>query len=318
MKYVMLLILTVVFSACTNNAQTEKKSIMEKSKITPDGKNPLSDFEEKVILYKYTEKPFSGLYEKNKQEGTYLCKFCNQPLYKSSSKFESQCGWPSFDDEIPGAVKRITDADGRRTEILCSDCGGHLGHVFEGEGYTDKNIRHCVNSISLGFIPAVIEKKPERAVFAGGCFWGVEYYFSNLPGIYKVTSGYMGGTSDNPTYEMVCDGNTGHAEVVEVFFNPDSVSYEKLLKIFFEIHDFTQVNRQGPDVGEQYRSAVFYFSETQKKTAEQVIYLLKEKSYNVATQLNPAGVFWEAESYHQKYYERKGGRPYCHVHRKIF
>ncbi|PKP20758.1 MAG: peptide-methionine (S)-S-oxide reductase [Bacteroidetes bacterium HGW-Bacteroidetes-21] len=283
-----------------------------------DGKNPLTDFEQKVLLYKYTERPHSGEYETKNQEGTYLCKYCNEPLYKSLSKFDAQCGWPSFDDEIPGSEKRTLDDDGRRTEITCASCGGHLGHVFEGEGYTDKNVRHCVNSVSLRFIPAVIEKKPERAVFAGGCFWGVEYYFSNLPGIYKVTSGYMGGAVENPTYEMVCEGNTGHAEVVEVFFNPDSVTYEKLLKIFFEIHDFSQINRQGPDVGVQYRSEIFYFSEKQKEIAEKLVNQLKEMSYTVATKITPAGVFWEAESYHQKYYERKGGRPYCHVHRKVF
>jgi peptide methionine sulfoxide reductase msrA/msrB len=298
--------------------ETTQPATMKTTDSTRDGKNPLTEFEEKVILYKYTERPFSGLYTENKQKGTYLCRHCNEPLYRSADKFDSQCGWPSFDDEIQGAVKRIPDADGHRTEIVCGLCGGHLGHVFEGEGLTPKNTRHCVNSVSMHFVPAEIKKKPERALFAGGCFWGVEYYLANLPGVYSVVSGYTGGSKENPTYEEVCSGTSGHAEAVEVFFDPEQTSYEKLAKTFFEIHDFTQINRQGPDVGEQYRSAVFYLSSEQKNTCDSLIGILKDKGYKVATEISPASVFWKAESYHQQYYERKGGRPYCHSYTKVF
>lgn len=281
--------------------------------------NKLNKDEQCVILHKGTERPFTGKFYNHKEKGTYVCKQCETPLYKSADKFDSGCGWPSFDDEIPGAVKRATDADGKRTEILCANCDGHLGHVFLGEGLTDKNTRHCVNSISMNFIPAEKEdNEHEKAYFAGGCFWGVEYYLQKTEGVISVKSGYMGGKKDNPTYQEVCYSNTGHTEVVEVEFDPSQISYEELTKLFFEIHDPTQVNRQGPDVGEQYRSAVFYVDEQQKKITEKLIQQLKKNGYKVVTQVKKAEKFWEAEDYHQDYYFKTGKQPYCHSFQKRF
>lgn len=350
--------------------------------MTANGQNPkpLTPEERRVIVEKGTEAPFTGQYDKHTQAGTYVCRQCGAPLYRSSDKFDAGCGWPSFDDQIEGAVRRTLDADGRRTEITCAKCGGHLGHVFTGEGFTPLNTRHCVNSVSLSFVPAeattaksvalgnpakadgsdsadptrsdvtnsavstakttassgqtisktgvpvknVASVKPiataqtETAIFAGGCFWGVEYLLAKVAGVRSVESGYIGGKTENPTYEQVCSRRTGHAEAVRVIFDPSQVSYETLAKLFFEIHDPTQIDRQGPDIGDQYRSEVFYTTPAQKQTAEKLVAQLRAKGYDVATQITPATRFWPAEGYHQDYYDRKGSKPYCHAYTKRF
>jgi len=280
--------------------------------------NELNSAEERVIVHRGTERPFSGKYYQNKENGTYICKRCGAPLYRSEDKFDAHCGWPSFDDEIPGAIKRVPDADGRRTEIICNNCGAHLGHVFTGEKMTGKDIRHCVNSISLNFIPAQEKVQTKKAYFAGGCFWGTEYLFQNAEGVISSRVGYMGGRKQDPTYREVCGGSTGHTEAIEVVYDPAETTYEKLARLFFEIHDPTQVNRQGPDIGEQYRSAIFYLDKEQKQTAEKLIRILGEKGYEIATELTPASTFWEAEEYHQDYYRNRGGSPYCHTRKEIF
>ncbi len=158
----------------------------------------------------------------------------------------------------------------------------------------------------------------KKAYFAGGCFWGVEYYFQHLDGVVSTAVGYMGGETNHPTYEDVCYKKTGHAETLEVVFDESKVNYETLAKLFFEIHDPTQKNRQGPDIGDQYRSAVFYTDIEQKDTAEKLIKILQAKGFDVATELIPSTTFWKAEDYHQQYYEKNGHTPYCHIRVKRF
>ncbi|MBP7497447.1 MAG: bifunctional methionine sulfoxide reductase B/A protein [Bacteroidales bacterium] len=278
--------------------------------------NNLSPEEENIIVFKGTEKAFSGKYFNFYEKGIYLCKRCNNPLFASDSKFNSGCGWPSFDDELPNTVKKQTDRDNLRTEILCAKCDAHLGHIFFNEGFTNKNKRYCVNSLSLNFIPA--KTKTDTAFFAAGCFWGVEYYFKKLKGVLDVSSGYTGGNLINPGYKDVCSGKTGHYEAVQITYNPEIINYEELVKYFFEIHDFSQMDGQGPDIGEQYLSAIFFNNENQKIIADKIITLLKEKKYFVATAVLPFSKFWYAEDYHQDYYQKTGKTPYCHSYKKIF
>ncbi len=297
--------LLIFFSGARNSEEQNKEvKTMQYNKLSPE--------EEAVIVHKGTEAPFSGKYYKHKEQGVYLCRRCGTPLYLSSDKFDSGCGWPSFDDEIEGAVKKQPDADGRRTEIVCANCDGHLGHVFTGEGLTPKNIRHCVNSISMDFV------KTKTAYFAGGCFWGVEYFFKKAPGTLYTRVGYIGGDREDPSYAEVCSGKTGHVEAVEVVYDPEKTSFAELAKLFFEIHDPTQENGQGPDIGSQYLSVVFYSDGKEKKAAENLIGALEEKGLDIATRLEGASRFWPAEDYHQDYYGKNGKKPYCHRYQKRF
>ena len=243
--------LIVLISCATANPDSEL--------IDPKPWKDLTAEETRIIENAGTEMPGSGHFLNHKEDGTYTCARCRAPLFASDTKFESGCGWPSFDDALEGAVTELSDPDGRRVEIRCARCDGHLGHVFRGEGFTEKNTRHCVNSVSMDFTSGHVE----QAFFAGGCFWGVEHLLAEVDGVMTVDSGYMGGHKDRPAYKEVTSGRTGHAEAVRVTFDPRKVSYETLAKLFFEIHDPTQKNRQGPDVGNQYRSAVFAATDAQ-------------------------------------------------------
>lgn len=269
-----------------------------------------------ILRDKGTEPPqFGHVYHATR--GTFLCRGCGAPLFRAAHQFSSGCGWPSFDDELPQAVMRLTDADGHRTEILCAHCHSHLGHVFLGEGFTAKNCRHCVNSVSLEWVEDEHVLTTQEAFVAGGCFWGVEHWVAQLPGVLKTEVGYMGGHTQAPSYHDVCGGDTGHLESLRVVFDPKRLSYAALLRFFFEIHDPTQTDGQGPDLGPQYASAIFYYPEQQSE-ARAVCQQLADLGYAVATQLHPVSVFWPAEDYHQQYYRKTGKHPYCHRYQKKF
>ncbi len=274
-------------------------------KLTPE--------EKRVIEGKGTEAPFSGKYEKSNAPGIYICKRCGSPLYRSSDKFDAHCGWPSFDDELPKAIKRLPDPDGSRTEIQCANCGAHLGHVFTGERMTKKNLRFCVNSISMDFIPeSELKKKAETIVFGAGCFWCSEAVFKMVPGVLNVTSGYAGGTNENPTYEKVCQGDTGHAEVAKINFLPTGTKLEHLLEIFFSMHDPTSLNKQGADSGTQYRSIILFTSEKQERAIRKFI-ANEQKKYAqpIVTELKLLEQFYPAEEYHKDYFGKNPHQPYC-------
>lgn len=287
--------------------------------------NPLTPEEQKVIVRKGTEAPYSGEYEKMNKEGVYTCKRCGAYVYRSSDKFDAHCGWPSFDDAVLGAVERTPDADGLRTEITCNRCGAHLGHVFLNEHLTAKNTRYCVNSISMKFVPQKAlagggAAAEESAYVGGGCFWCTEASFKMIKGVLSVVPGYAGGDSPagakRPTYEEISSGNTGHAEVIMITYDPTIISYEALLEVFFSVHDPTTMNKQGSDVGTQYRSIILCADDLQKELAEHFIKKLQnEKIFQdpIVTQIKPLVKFYEAEDYHHDYFAKNPSAGYCQV-----
>lgn len=278
--------------------------------LTPDVLN--------IVKNKHTERPFSGKYHDTLQQGTYLCRGCGAALFRGDSQFHSGCGWPSFDDQVSGAVTQRADADGRRTEIICAHCDAHLGHVFSGEQFTAKNIRHCVNSLAIEFVPNTTVLKTEEAIVAGGCFWGVQYLFQQLPGVLLTEVGYTDGSCANPSYQQVCSHHTGHVEAIRIIFDSEKTSYQKIIHYFFEIHNPSQIDGQGPDLGSQYLSRIFYLNETQRSIAQEAKELLVSRGHSASTEIKPATIFWPAEEYHQNYYLKNNQTPYCHHYTKRF
>ena len=281
--------------------------------------NKLTEQERYIIEDKGTEAPFSGEYNNTTADGVYFCKRCHTPLFLAKHKFQSHCGWPAFDDQLDGAIKQVSDADGRRTEIVCQNCDAHLGHVFTNEGLTAKNLRHCVNSLSLTFEPEeanVEQHSYQFATLGAGCFWCIEAIFSQLEGVLSVQSGYCGGDALNADYKSVCQGDTGHAEVVNIKFDPSVISYQQILAVFWEIHDPTTLNRQGNDVGSQYRSVIFVHNDQQISVASEMLAQLQRSHIwpnPVVTEISAFTDFYPAENYHNDYFAQHGEEPYCQL-----
>jgi peptide methionine sulfoxide reductase msrA/msrB len=342
MKIVFILWLSLVSSAFADSKKGFDMSSFKKPS-TAELKKKLTPLQFAVTQEDGTERAFQNEYWDNKAEGIYVDIISGEPLFSSLDKYDSGTGWPSFTKPLnEGAVITKTDKGWfmTRTEVRSKIADSHLGHVFE-DGPAPTGLRYCMNSASMRFIakekleqegygqflslfPAgkkdskATKAKTETALLAGGCFWGVEELIRQQPGIITTRVGYTGGHTENPVYETVKTGVTGHAESIEVEFDPTKTNYESILKYFFTIHDPTTLNQQGNDRGSQYRSAIFYQNEEQKKIAEKVKALVEKNGAwkkPVVTQIVPASKFYSAEDYHQDYLQKNPGGYTCHFAR---
>ncbi|MDV6170345.1 bifunctional methionine sulfoxide reductase B/A protein [Flavobacterium sp. DG1-102-2] len=296
----------IVKFASTGNPKPDHRV----EKTEKEWKALLSDEEFRITRLKGTERAHSSEMCSLFEPGIYSCVCCGTLLFDGGEKFESGTGWPSFTQPIKeNAVAYHKDVSYGmvRIEALCNTCDAHLGHVFQ-DGPPPSGLRYCMNAVAL----KKVTTNDKKATFGGGCFWCTEAVFTLLKGVSKVESGYTDGKIDNPTYREVCSGLTGHAEVIEVTYNPDEISYEDLLRIHLSTHNPTTLNRQGADVGTQYRSIILYRNEQEKMAAQNVVEELQEAyAEPIVTELKPFSHFYKAEEYHQDYYKNNSQEGYC-------